>query len=60
LNKALYGLKQAPRAWNSRLDSELILLGFAKCSVEHAVYRKGSGEFLLIVGVRDLFSNAMS
>ena len=51
LNKALYGLKQAPRAWNSRLDSELILLGFAKCSVEHAVYRKGSGESLLIVGV---------
>lgn len=44
LNKALYGLKQAPRAWNARLDSELNLLGFVRCKVEHAVYRKGSGE----------------
>lgn len=47
----LYGLKQAPRAWNSRLDLELIQLGFSKCKVEHAVYRKGAGESLLVVGV---------
>jgi hypothetical protein len=51
LNKALYGLKQAPRAWNARLDSELISLGFEKCKVEHAVYRKGSEFSLLVVGV---------
>ena len=44
LHKALYGLKQAPRAWNTKLDSELISLGFEKCSVEHVVYRKGAGE----------------
>jgi hypothetical protein len=51
LNKALYGLKQAPRAWNARLDSELFSLGFNKCVVEHAVYRKGAGNSLLVVGV---------
>jgi hypothetical protein len=33
------------------LDSELISLGFEKCSVEHAVYRKGVGDSLLVVGV---------
>jgi hypothetical protein len=51
LNKALYGLKQAPRAWNARLDSELVSLGFSKCKVEHAVYRKGVCDSLLVVGV---------
>ena len=51
LNKALHGLKQAPRAWNSKLDSELVSLGFTKCQVEHVVYRKGSGNTLLVVGV---------
>lgn len=52
LKKALYGLKQAPRAWNIvRLDSELISLGFKKCVVDHAVYRKGAGESMLLVGV---------
>ena len=28
LHKALYGLKQAPRAWNKKIDSYLIELGF--------------------------------
>jgi hypothetical protein len=51
LHKALYGLKQAPKAWNTKLDSELISLGFEKCSVEHVVYRKGAGDSLLVVGV---------
>ena len=51
LRKALYGLKQAPRAWNAKLDSELLSLGFRKCSVEHAVYRRGVGESLLLIGV---------
>jgi len=50
LNKALYGLKQAPRAWNARLDSELVSLGFSKCKVEHAVYRKVAGDSLLVMG----------
>jgi len=30
LKKALYGLRQAPRAWNAKLDSELLRLGFVK------------------------------
>lgn len=51
LTKALYGLKRAPRAWNSRLDQELVRLGFCRSEEEHAVYRKGIGNSLLMVGV---------
>jgi hypothetical protein len=51
LKKALYGLKQAPRAWNARLDQELYKLGFVRSMEENAVYRRGSGLSLLIVGV---------
>ena len=51
LRKALYGLRQAPRAWNSKLDKELIALGFTKSKLEHAVYRRGNQESFLIVGV---------
>lgn len=51
LNKALYGLKQAPRAWNAKLFSELGMPGFIKWQVEHAVYRKGTCESLLVIGV---------
>jgi hypothetical protein len=41
LEKALYdGLRQAPRAWNARLDSELIKLGFERNPLEHVVYRR--------------------
>jgi hypothetical protein len=41
LHKALYGLRQAPRAWNSKLDKSLVALGFEKCPLEHAVYKRG-------------------
>jgi hypothetical protein len=51
LNKALYGLKQAPRAWNPKLDMELTKLGFRRSTEEHAVYTKGIGGSLLLVGV---------
>jgi hypothetical protein len=51
LNKALYGLKQAPRAWNAKLNLELISLGFVRSKVEHAVYKRGEGDSLLLVGV---------
>jgi hypothetical protein len=51
LKKALYGLKQAPRAWNARLDLELYKLGFVRSVEEQAVYRRGVGVTLLIVGV---------
>jgi hypothetical protein len=44
-------LKQAPRAWNAKLDFELRKLGMRKCEVEHAVYRRGEGNSLLLVGV---------
>jgi hypothetical protein len=50
LKKALYGLKEAPRAWNTRLDQELKLLGFTR-SEEHAVYRRGTGSSMILVGV---------
>ena len=51
LRKALYGLKQAPRAWNSKLDSELIALGFVRSKLDHAVYRRSSKHSFLLVGV---------
>lgn len=51
LKKALYGLKQAPRAWNARLDQELKFLGFNRSVEEHAVYRRGTGNSLILVGV---------
>lgn len=51
LRKALCGLRQAPRAWNAKLDKTLISLGFKKWPYEHAVYKSGVGESLLLVGV---------
>jgi hypothetical protein len=51
LRKALYGLHQAPRAWNAKLDDSLGALGFERCPSEHAVYRRGMGKALLLVGV---------
>jgi transposase InsO family protein len=51
LKKALYGLRQAPRAWNSRLDSELVKLGFVRNPLEHAVYRRAEKDGYLLVGV---------
>lgn len=44
LNNALYGLKQAPRAWNKRIDSFLIQMGFVKCVLEHGVYIMAQSE----------------
>ncbi|CAA0816053.1 Unknown protein [Striga hermonthica] len=51
LHKALYGLRQAPRAWNSKLDKSLKVLGFEKCSLEHAAYTRSQEKKNLIVGV---------
>ncbi|CAA7059093.1 unnamed protein product [Microthlaspi erraticum] len=51
LNKALYGLRQAPRAWNHKLNQILMELRFAKCSKEPSVYRKVSGDNLLLIAV---------
>jgi hypothetical protein len=51
LRKALYGLRQAPRAWNAKLDDSLSSLGFERCPSDHAVYRRGTCDSLLLVGV---------
>jgi hypothetical protein len=51
LRKALYGLRQAPRAWNQKLDSSLLGLGFKRCVNEHGMYIRGNGTARLIVGV---------
>lgn len=51
LKKALYGLHQAPRAWNARLDSELLKLGFVRNPLKHAVYRRSDNDGFLLVGV---------
>lgn len=51
LKKALYGLRQAPRAWNSKLDKSLTTLGFERCPLEHAVYKRNSEGSSLLVGV---------
>lgn len=51
LHKALYGLKQAPRAWNTKLNGILKDMQFHRCLQEQAIYRKASGNHLLIVGV---------
>ncbi|GAU35215.1 hypothetical protein TSUD_204910 [Trifolium subterraneum] len=49
LNKALYGLKQAPRAWNKRIDSFLIQIGFKKSAVEHGLYVKHNASSLEVL-----------
>uniref|UniRef100_A0ACD5YKV7 Uncharacterized protein n=3 Tax=Avena sativa TaxID=4498 RepID=A0ACD5YKV7_AVESA len=42
---------KAPRAWNAKLDASLASLGFERCQLDHALYRQGSGEDFLLVGV---------
>ena len=51
LHKALYGLRQAPRAWNQKLDTKLLRLGFKHCVDEHGIYTRGQGTGRLIIGV---------
>lgn len=51
LKKAVYGLRQAPREWNAKLDTSLVSLGFEKCPLEHALYRRGDAASYLLVGV---------
>lgn len=38
VHKAIYGLKQAPKAWNKKIDSYLVELGFFKCRYEFNFY----------------------
>jgi hypothetical protein len=51
LRKALYGLRQAPGAWNAKLDTTLGALGFARYTIEHALYTRWQGKEELIIGV---------
>jgi hypothetical protein len=51
LRKALNRLRQAPHAWNSKLDSSLVELGFERSPLEHAVYRRAKENTFLLVGV---------
>jgi hypothetical protein len=51
LHKALYGLRQAPRAWNAKLHDSLQSLGFERCPLEHALYRRGGCDNFLLIGV---------
>jgi hypothetical protein len=51
LKKVLYSLRQAPRAWNSKLDDTLKKMGFTQSEHEHAMYRRSSGDNILLVGV---------
>ena len=47
----VYGLRQAPRAWNEKLDATLKKMGFKQSAHEAAVYRRGSGRSILLVGI---------
>jgi hypothetical protein len=51
LKKALYGLHQAPRAWNVKLDSTLMSLGFMRSLSEPVIYIRRSDSSQLTVGV---------
>src|SRR4051812_48020135 len=51
LHKTLYGLRQTPRAWNIKLDSTLVSLGFEKSPLEHTMYKRGQGMDRLLVGI---------
>jgi hypothetical protein len=44
-------LRQAPRAWNTRLDNELLKLGFVKNPLGHGVYRRSDQNGYILVGV---------
>jgi hypothetical protein len=57
LKKPLYGLKQVPRAWNSRIDSYLLQMGFKKSEADLNLYYIVFGEdtLILILYGNDLF-----
>jgi hypothetical protein len=50
LKKALYGLHQAPRAWNQKLDTSLVSLGFQRCLSDPTIYYRGGkqGDILIL------------
>ena len=54
LIKALYGLKQAPRAWHSRLDEELIAMGFTPSDADASLYTHADKEAYILIYVDDI------
>ena len=48
LKKFLYGLKQSLRAWYNRIKPFFINKGFYKSQVDHLLYNKHTGEYLLV------------
>ena len=38
LHKALYGLKQAPKAWDDKIDTFFLSLGFKHCYADSNLY----------------------
>ncbi|KAM7489733.1 hypothetical protein LguiB_027217 [Lonicera macranthoides] len=51
LKKSLYGLKQAPRSWYSRIDANLVNLGFDKSLSESTLYIKKVDDEILVVSL---------
>jgi hypothetical protein len=51
LHKAFFSLRQAPRAWIETLDRTLKAKGFEQSPHEAAVYRRGQGGSVLLVGI---------
>jgi hypothetical protein len=47
----VYGLRQALRACNSKLDNTLKEMGFQQSVHEAAVYQRGKGHPILLVGI---------
>jgi hypothetical protein len=50
LNKELYGLRQAPRAWKAILVASMSSLGFTRCELDHALYKRRNNDEFLVVG----------
>ncbi|GJR28335.1 retrovirus-related pol polyprotein from transposon TNT 1-94 [Tanacetum coccineum] len=51
LKKALYGLKQAPRAWYDLLSKFLLSQEFSKGTVDHTLFIRRQGKYLLLVQI---------
>jgi hypothetical protein len=43
----VYGLKQSPRMWYKKIDTYMLGLGFKRRKVDHCVYFKLIGDYLI-------------
>lgn len=51
LEKAIYGLKQGSNAWNCKLHTALLKIGFERSKTDQAVYIKSKDRSLTIIAV---------